>query len=53
MCGTAPKPLTRPDLNKTHKTVREYDRPEYQQSNVSPEVEGKASAKHEQHKAGK
>src|SRR5215467_9096422 len=29
-----------PDLNKTHKTVCEYDRPEYQQSNVSTKVEG-------------
>ena len=41
----------RPDFNETHKTVREYDRPKHQQSDVPTEVERKAGTQHEQREA--
>src|SRR5262245_13414407 len=44
-----PNAFRGPDLNGTNKTVREYDGPEYEQSDVSTEVECKTSPKHEQH----
>src|SRR4029077_1767391 len=47
----SPKPSHGPHLGKPDKTVCKYDGPEHQQGDVPAEVEGKTSAKHEQHQA--